>query len=105
MLEPVTIGGNTVEAGQWILPLLGAANHDPAQFAEPGRLDITRNPNAHVAFGRGIHFCLGAPLARVELATSFGTILRRLPKMELVREPEWKPGYIIRGLRELRVVA
>src|SRR5438067_7683630 len=64
-LEPVEIRGKTIERGQWILPLLGAANHDPSQFNHPESLDLTRNPNLHVAFGRRIHFCLGAPLARL----------------------------------------
>jgi cytochrome P450 len=72
-------------------------------FEHPGDLDVSREPNPHLSFGAGIHFCLGAPLARVELETSFGTLLRRVPRMELVDEPEWKPNYIIRGLKELRV--
>jgi cytochrome P450 len=72
-------------------------------FDQPGALDVTREHNPHMSFGAGIHFCLGAPLARVELEISFGTLLRRFPKMELLAEPEWKPNYIIRGLKELRV--
>jgi cytochrome P450 len=66
---------------------------------------VTREPNAHVSFGAGVHFCLGAALARLELQTSFDTVLRRLPSLRLVEEPSWKPNYIIRGLRELRVAA
>jgi hypothetical protein len=58
-----------------------------------------------VSFGAGVHFCLGAPLARLELETSFSTVLRRLPTLQLVAKPSWKPNYIIRGLRELRVTA
>ena len=85
--------------------VFGSANRDPAAFEAPDELRLDRDPNPHVTFGAGIHFCLGAPLARLELQTSFATVLRRLPRLELVEEPEWKPGYIIRGLRSLRVAA
>ena len=61
-----------------MLPLLGAANHDPAQFAEPETLDLSRKPNPHVAFGRGIHFCLGAPLARLEGQIAIGALVQSL---------------------------
>jgi cytochrome P450 len=105
VLEDADIFGTHVPKGSELGLLFGSANHDPTVFDRPDKLDLARNPNPHLTFGAGIHFCLGAPLARVELATSFGTVLRRLPKMELVREPAWKPGYIIRGLRELRVRA
>jgi cytochrome P450 len=74
-------------------------------FESPAELDVTRADNPHMSFGHGIHFCLGAPLARIELATSFGTLLRRLPRLELVEEPRWKPAYIIRGLQALWVQA
>jgi len=83
--------------------LFGSANHDPTVFADPGRLDLARADNPHVTFGAGIHFCLGAPLARLELEVSFATLLRRAPTMALVEEPRWKPGYIIRGLESLDV--
>ena len=71
----------------------------------PTRCGSTRHPNPHLTFGAGIHFCLGAPLARLELETSFTTILRELPDLVLEQEPAWKPNYIIRGLEELRVSA
>jgi hypothetical protein len=103
VLEDVEIAGQHVAKGQELALLFGSANRDPAVFDRPDELDITRQPNPHMTFGAGIHFCLGAPLGRVELATSFSTLLRRFPNMELVEEPEWKPNYIIRGLRELRV--
>ena len=103
VLEDVEIAGATVPKGSELGLFFGSANHDPSVFERPDELDISREPNPHVSFGAGIHFCLGAPLARLELATSFSTLLRRLPNMELVAEPEWKPGYIIRGLKELRV--
>jgi cytochrome P450 len=105
VLEDVEICGQHVPKGQELALLFGSANHDPAQFEDPDRLDITRAHNPHMSFGAGIHFCLGAPLARVELDVSFSTLLRRLPDLELVAEPEWKPNYIIRGLKELRVRA
>ena len=74
---PVRIGAVTVEPGQKIAALLGAANRDPAVFADPDRLDLARSPNPHLGFGAGIHFCLGAPLARVELQASLATLRHR----------------------------
>jgi len=103
VLEDVEIGGAHVPKGAEIALLFGSANRDPAAFDRPEALDLRRAPNPHVSFGLGIHFCLGAPLARLELEISFTTLLRRLPRMELAAEPEWKPNYIIRGLKELRV--
>jgi cytochrome P450 len=105
VLEDAEICGVHVPKGQELALLFGSANHDPAVFDRPDELDLTRAPNPHMAFGAGIHFCLGAPLARVELDVSYSTLLRRLPRMEPVAEPEWKPNYIIRGLKELRVRA
>ncbi len=103
VLEDVEVDGETIPRGAELGLLFGSANRDPDVFADPDRLDVTRERNPHMTFGAGIHFCLGAPLARVELETSFRTILRRLPRLELVEEPTWKPAYIIRGLRELKV--
>lgn len=103
VLEDVELFGSKVPKGQELALLFGSANRDPAVFDRPDELDVGRHPNPHMSFGAGIHFCIGAPLARVELEASFGTILRRFPRMVLVEEPEWKPGYIIRGLKELRV--
>jgi cytochrome P450 len=105
VLEDAEICGVRVPRGQELALLFGSANHDPAVFDRPDELELTRTHNPHMAFGAGIHFCLGAPLARVELDVSFSTLLRRLPRMEPVAEPEWKPNYIIRGLKELRVRA
>jgi cytochrome P450 len=105
VLEDSDICGVIVPKGQELALLFGSANHDPAVFDRPEALDLRRDPNPHMGFGAGIHFCLGAPLARVELDVSFSTVLRRMPGMELVAEPEWKPNYIIRGLKELRVRA
>jgi cytochrome P450 len=97
------VGPVRFEKGTELALLFGSANRDPAVFPDPDRLDLTRTDNPHSSFGAGIHYCLGAPLARLELEVSFGTLLRRAPNLSLEREPEWKPGYIIRGLTELAV--
>jgi cytochrome P450 len=103
VLADITVRGVGIPRGSEVALLFGAANHDPARFADPDRLDVTRAENPHISFGAGIHFCLGAPLARVELATSFGTLLRRAPGLALAEEPRWKPSYIIRGPESLLV--
>jgi len=103
VLQDVEIHGVRVPHGAELGLVFGSANRDPAVFDSPDELRLDREPNPHVTFGAGIHFCLGAPLARLELQTSFATVLRRLPNLELVEEPRWKPGYIIRGLESLRV--
>jgi cytochrome P450 len=105
VLEDFELHGATIPKGAELGLLFGSANRDPEIFDRPDALDVGRDPNPHETFGAGIHFCLGAPLARLELETSFGTLLRRLPAMEVVEEPRWKPNYIIRGLVELRVAA
>jgi cytochrome P450 len=103
VLEDIEVGGVAVPRGSEVALLFGSANRDPDVFADPDTLDLARNPNPHISFGAGIHFCLGAPLARIELVCSFGSLLRKAPSLRLNAEPEWKPGYIIRGLRELSV--
>ena len=101
----VELGGQTIAAGQCVLAVIGAANRDPAFFRDPQRLDITRARNPHLSFGRGIHFCLGAPLARLETQIAFGELLRRLPDLalDLDAPPEWNPNIVIRGLTTLPV--
>jgi cytochrome P450 len=100
--EDIEVGGQVVKERQVAFVLLGAANRDPGKFPEPDRLDVRRNPADHVAFGDGIHFCLGAPLARAEAQIAIGTVLRRFPKLELqVEEPEWGGTFIIRGVKQL----
>jgi cytochrome P450 len=85
--------GRTLRAGQMAFQMLGAANRDPAQFDEPAAFDIGRAPNRHIAFGQGIHFCIGAPLSRAEGEVVFSTILERLPAIRLVEsEPDWDTG-------------
>jgi len=103
VLEDIEVRGVTIPRGTEVALLFGSANHDPAVFADPARLDLSRVENPHISFGAGIHFCLGAPLARVELQASFGALLRRAPGLSLVAEPTWNAGYIIRGLKELQV--
>jgi hypothetical protein len=101
--EDAEVGGVTVPAGQKIAALLGSANRDPAAFAEPDRFDVARTDNPHIGFGAGIHFCLGAPLARVELQVSLATLLRRFPRLALAGEPLRRREFVIRGLRTLPV--
>ncbi|MFE3452723.1 cytochrome P450 [Nonomuraea sp. NPDC059194] len=103
VLEDIEVGGVAIPKGVEVALLFGSANRDPEVFADPDTLDVGRADNPHISFGAGIHFCLGAPLARIELVESFGALLRRAPAMELTSEPVWNPGYIIRGLRSLDV--
>ena len=103
VLEDLEVQGVTLPRGAELGLVFGSGNRDPAVFEEPDDLDLSREPNPHLTFGAGIHFCLGAPLARLELQTSFGTLLRRMPALELLEPPVWKPNYIIRGLGGLQV--
>ncbi|HWN33820.1 MAG TPA: cytochrome P450, partial [Pseudonocardia sp.] len=96
-------GAVAVHRGAEVALLLGSANRDPAVFTEPDRFDVSRTPNPHLTFGAGIHFCLGAPLARAELAASVGALVRSAPKLAPVTEPAYKPGFVVRGLRSLPV--
>jgi cytochrome P450 len=102
-IEPIQFDGHTVQVGEWVLPLLGAANHDPQQFAEPESLDLARKPNPHVAFGRGIHFCLGAPLARLEGQIAIGALVRRFPNLSLAGEPVRRNQITLRRLQSLPI--
>lgn len=103
-IEDVEIGGITVRRGQKIAALLGSANHDPAVFEAPENLDVGRIDNPHISFGAGVHFCIGAPLARVELQATFGALLARTSSLELGAEPVRRPEFVIRGLADLPVV-
>lgn len=101
--EDVEFGDVTVRAGQKIAALLGAANRDPEVFAQPDRFDLARPDNPHLGFGAGIHFCVGAPLARVELQTSLTTLRTRFPALDLAAAPERRPEFVIRGVTSLPV--
>lgn len=103
VLDDIEIAGTVLPRGSELALLFGSANRDPARFENADLLDLARADNAHITFGAGIHFCLGAPLARIELAASFGELLRQAPTLRLVGEPQWKPGYVIRGVYELPV--
>jgi cytochrome P450 len=106
-VEDVPIGGEVIKAGEGVLALTGGGNQDAAVFPQPDRLDITRpNANQHVSFGHGTHYCLGAPLARMELTTALTTLFTGLPDLALaVDESEltWRPGTPIRALEKLPV--
>lgn len=96
------IDGRTIRAGERVRMVLGAANRDPEVFAEPDRLDLTRNPNHHLSFGFGVHYCLGAELARLEGATAITALVRRFPAMRLLDdEVRWRPAPVLRGLEAL----
>ncbi|ABM15915.1 MULTISPECIES: cytochrome P450 [Mycolicibacterium] len=98
-----TLGGHTIEAGQKVLVWEGSANRDAAVFASPDHFDITRKPNPHLGFGQGVHYCLGANLARLELRVIFEEILRRHPAAHLARPVEWTRSNRHTGIRHLVV--
>jgi cytochrome P450 len=103
--DDLHLGDVTIPRGAFVALLLGAANRDPAQFPEPDHLDITRTPNHHLAFGAGPHFCLGAPLARLEARIAFGTLLRQFPNLRLDDSPaEFLPYLHMRSLKTLPVL-
>jgi cytochrome P450 len=104
--EDVEFQGQLIRRGDSVMVALSAANRDDEDFANPDRLDITREENRHLAFGKGIHYCLGAPLARLEGQIAIGTLVRRLPGLRLNATPEslvWRPGTLIMGLTHLPV--
>jgi len=101
--EPVVIGGVLLEEGQKIAALLGAANRDPAVFDRADDFDVAREPNNHLAFGVGVHFCLGAPLARMELVESVAALFAAVPGLGLTVEPESRGTFVLRGFRRVPV--
>ncbi len=104
VLQPdVEIAGQQVAVGDEIALLFGAAQRDPRRFDNPDRFDVGRGDTAHIGFGGGIHFCIGAPLARLELAQSLDGLVRRFPDLQLTTEPSYHPTFVIRGLTELRL--
>ncbi|MFI2433014.1 cytochrome P450 [Streptomyces sp. NPDC018693] len=103
-VEPVEIGGVTLEKGDPVLVGLASADRDTARYPDPDRYDIRRDPRGHLAFGHGIHYCLGAPLARLEARTAIRSLLDRAPGLALDGPPgDWLPGMLMRGLRALPV--
>ena len=103
VLQDLEFGGLQLKQGMQVSLLLGAANRDPAIFENADRLDIGRKKNPHVSLGGGIHYCLGAPLARLELQTALPILLERLPELHLVEKPRFKNSYHFRGLESLRI--
>ncbi|WP_458244899.1 cytochrome P450 [Streptomyces sp. MAI_2237] len=103
VLDDIEIDGTVIPRGSEIAMLFGSANHDPDVFRDPERLDLTRADNPHISFSAGIHYCIGAPLARIELAASMTALLEKAPTLSLSEEPRRKPNFVIRGLEGLGV--
>ncbi|MGW7403325.1 cytochrome P450 [Streptomyces sp. NPDC054833] len=103
VLDEIEIDGTTIPRGAEIAMLFGSANHDPAVFTAPETLGLTRTDNPHISFSAGIHYCIGAPLARIELAASMTALLEQAPRLTLTAEPQRKPNFVIRGLEGLSV--
>jgi cytochrome P450 len=104
--EDVPVGDVVIPAGEWVFPAISSADRDPAQFPDPDRLDLGRDTSGHVAFGHGIHHCLGAPLARMEAEVAFGALLARFPRISLALSPSelrWRPVSVMNGLESLPV--
>jgi len=99
------IGGVAIKQGQKIVSLLGSANRDEDVFAESDRMDLTRDPNPHIGFGAGIHFCLGAPLARLEMSISLPELFKRFPTLELTTTPVRRPTFSLRGYESVMAKA
>lgn len=105
--EDVTVSGVNILQGDVVIVMVGSANHDETQFPDPEAFDIMREPNKHLAFGQGLHFCIGAPLARMEGQIALMTLFRRFPDLRLAQEPNtlrWRKSLIVRGLEKLPVV-
>ena len=104
--SPITLGGQQIAVGDPVLVVLAAADRDPDRFDQPDLLDLARRDNPHLGFGLGIHYCIGAPLARLEAQYALAALLRRLPDLGLAADPadlRWRGGLIMRGLRQLPV--
>ncbi|OKI46068.1 hypothetical protein A6A27_37425 [Micromonospora sp. CB01531] len=105
--EDVVIGGQQIRKGQLLYPVVGAANRDPARFGDPERLDLTRTPNGQLGFGFGIHYCVGAALAKIEGQTYFSTLVSRFPRLRVDPDreaPRFRDDPLLRGLRTLHVL-
>jgi cytochrome P450 len=104
VLQDFEYGGTQFTQGHQIALFFGSANRDPRRFVRAEELDISRQENPHLSFGAGIHFCLGAPLARLELNVALATLLRNARNLQLASEPEWRDSVVIRGLKALNVL-
>jgi cytochrome P450 len=103
-LEDLELNGHRITRGTMVLVNIGSANRDEAIFPNADQFDITRNPNRHIAFGMGIHYCLGAPLARMEGQVAFTALLSRFPNIRFAgEEPHWRDGLVLRGLKSLPI--
>jgi cytochrome P450 len=105
-IEDLTIGGVAIAKGETVLLGVAAANHDPERFTDPDRLDLSRVDNAHLSLGHGVHYCLGAPLARLEGQVAIGSLVTRFPALALAVPPEdlrWRPSFRARALQSLPV--
>jgi cytochrome P450 PksS len=105
-VEDYTLHGVTIPKGGQVLAVLASANRDEAHFENPDRLDITRQENKHISFGLGVHYCVGAPLARLEGQVAINALVQRLPNLHLATRPDalkWRPGMTVRGLEALPV--
>ena len=102
-LEDLEYAGIRLRKGETVGLMLGAANRDAARFADPDRFQPSRDPNPHVSFGAGIHFCIGAPLARLEMQIALPLLFQRLPKLALAEAPRYRDAYHFHGLESLRV--
>ncbi len=100
----VELYGQNIPAGKLVLPLIGSANRDAKHFEDPNRFDITRDPNPHLAFGHGIHFCIGAPLARLEPRIGLGDLLEQLEEVELASDEPWRPRQAFNVLGPCRLL-
>ena len=102
-VDDVELAGRRIRKGARVLAFLGAANRDPSVFTEPDRLDVRRRPTRHLAFGHGIHYCVGAALSRLEAPIVLRALLRRYPDLALAGEVEFLPNIAFRGLRRLEI--
>ncbi len=103
--QDTEIGGVEIAQGQKIAALLGSANRDESVFENADQLDLTRDPNPHIGFGAGIHFCIGAPLARMEMTTSLPMLMKAYPEIELASEPKRRPTFVLRGYESVFVTS
>lgn len=97
------VGGVSINKGQKIAALLGSANRDEQHFKDADQMDITRNPNLHIGFGAGIHFCLGGPLARLEMGIALPKLIRAFPKMQIASDPIRRPTFVLRGYEKVEI--